>query len=232
MSEFPEELTAVSSADKVAPMMLALCHESSEATGGLFEAGAGWANQWRWERTPGVFFSKKYTAEDVRDRMPQIMDFSQTNEYPTDLLETVSRVFNLWEGLQANPTNTVNINDAKTVLGFMKTYFDSGAELPLKEKVTYHWEIKTEAGVEEYTIAIDNGKGSVAAGKQGKGDATFVLTEADFIKVVTGAINPQVAFLQGKMKIKGNLGKATKFTPQLFPAPTAETLAKYTPSKL
>jgi hypothetical protein len=38
--------------------------------------------------------------------------------------------------------------------------------------------------------------------------------------------------MQGKMKIKGNMAKATKFTPDLFPPPNDENLAKYAPTKL
>jgi len=38
--------------------------------------------------------------------------------------------------------------------------------------------------------------------------------------------------MTGKMKIKGNMAKATKFTPELFPAPTPENLAKYGIAKL
>jgi 3-hydroxyacyl-CoA dehydrogenase/3a,7a,12a-trihydroxy-5b-cholest-24-enoyl-CoA hydratase len=34
------------------------------------------------------------------------------------------------------------------------------------------------------------------------------------------------------MKIKGNMKKATIFTPELFPAPTPENMAKYTSPKL
>jgi 3-hydroxyacyl-CoA dehydrogenase/3a,7a,12a-trihydroxy-5b-cholest-24-enoyl-CoA hydratase len=34
------------------------------------------------------------------------------------------------------------------------------------------------------------------------------------------------------MKIKGNMKKATAFTPDLFPAPTPENLAKYAKAKL
>jgi len=34
--------------------------------------------------------------------------------------------------------------------------------------------------------------------------------------------------MKGQMKIKGNMGKATKFTPDLFPPPTPENIAKYT----
>jgi len=38
--------------------------------------------------------------------------------------------------------------------------------------------------------------------------------------------------MQGKMRIKGNMAKAQKFTPELFPAPTPETMAKYAGAKL
>jgi len=34
------------------------------------------------------------------------------------------------------------------------------------------------------------------------------------------------------MKIKGNMKKATLFTPELFPAPTPENIAKYLKPKL
>jgi len=34
------------------------------------------------------------------------------------------------------------------------------------------------------------------------------------------------------MKIKGNLGKATKFTPDLFPPPTPENIAKFQKANL
>lgn len=34
------------------------------------------------------------------------------------------------------------------------------------------------------------------------------------------------------MKIKGNMKKATAFTPGLFPAPTPENIAKYSKAKL
>ncbi len=34
------------------------------------------------------------------------------------------------------------------------------------------------------------------------------------------------------MKIRGNMGKANKFTPELFPPPTPENIAKYTKANL
>lgn len=38
--------------------------------------------------------------------------------------------------------------------------------------------------------------------------------------------------MQGKMKIKGNMAAASKFTPDLFPPPTEENKAKYAVAKM
>lgn len=82
-----------------------------------------------------------------------------------------------------------------------------------------------------YEIDLKNGQGDVHQRKPASPDAMFTMLDGDFDKVCKGTLNPQIAFMQGKMKIKGNMAAATKFTPELFPPPTPENMAKYADRK-
>ena len=126
---------------------------------------------------------------------------------------------------------------ADQIFGMMATYLSQGLGKDVVAKVAaiFSFEItKTKGGKVEgiYEIDLKNGQGAVRKGKPAAADATFTMTEADFEAVCLGKLNPQMAFMQGKMKIKGNMAKATKFTPELFPPPTAENLVKYVAAKL
>ncbi|KAF7155127.1 hypothetical protein CNMCM5623_006554 [Aspergillus felis] len=57
------------------------------------------------------------------------------------------------------------------------------------------------------------GKGAAPAG--GKADVTLSLSDADFASLVSGKANAQRLFMGGKLKIKGNIMKATKMEPVL-----------------
>ncbi|EEH09227.1 oleate-induced peroxisomal protein [Histoplasma capsulatum G186AR] len=57
------------------------------------------------------------------------------------------------------------------------------------------------------------GKGAAPAG--GKADVTLQLSDADFASLVSGKANAQRLFMAGKLKIKGNVMKATKMEPIL-----------------
>jgi hypothetical protein len=52
--------------------------------------------------------------------------------------------------------------------------------------------------------------GKVAAGTSPGAKCTVVATEADFLAIVNGKLNPQMAFMSGKLKIQGDMGLAMK----------------------
>ena len=123
------------------------------------------------------------------------------------------------------------------IFGMMATYLSQGLGKDVVPKVqaVFCFEITTKKGgpIEAiFEIDLKNGQGLCKKGRPEKADATFTMTDEDFEKVCLGTLNPQMAFIQGKMKIKGNMGKATKFTPDLFPPPTPENMAKYVAAKL
>ncbi|OMJ81189.1 hypothetical protein SteCoe_18364 [Stentor coeruleus] len=94
-----------------------------------------------------------------------------------------------------------------------------GKDLVAKIGAVFHFEILSAPGANPawFTVDLKNGNGAIAKGKQGTADATFTLADDDLIAISNGTLNPQVAFMQGKMKIKGNMAKATKFTPDVLP---------------
>ncbi|XP_066996706.1 sterol carrier protein 2 [Anabrus simplex] len=86
----------------------------------------------------------------------------------------------------------------------------------LIEKVRgiYAFKVKNgPGGVEGYWIVnAKTGKGSVQYNGKAKPDVTFIIDDTDVVDLISGKLNPQKAFFQGKIKIQGNMGLAMKLT--------------------
>ena len=94
-----------------------------------------------------------------------------------------------------------------------------GAAVLAKVGCIYHFEIRKDKSSKPETITVDlkNGNGKITFSKEGKADATFVMLDENFAKLFEGKLKPQDAFMNGKMKIKGNMAKAMKFNPSVLP---------------
>merc|ERR1712195_452652 len=92
-----------------------------------------------------------------------------------------------------------------------------GADIVKQVGCVYAFEIREKKGgaPTTYTIDLKNGNGSITEGI--KPDSTFVMLDADFIKLAQGKLKAQDAFMQGKMKIRGNMKAALKLKPEIFP---------------
>jgi len=82
----------------------------------------------------------------------------------------------------------------------------------------FAFQIKNSAGEEKTWYADlketgNIGEGAAPSGK--KADVTLVLSDENFQKLVAGQANAQKLFMSGKLKVKGNVMKATKLEPIL-----------------
>jgi 3-hydroxyacyl-CoA dehydrogenase/3a,7a,12a-trihydroxy-5b-cholest-24-enoyl-CoA hydratase len=122
------------------------------------------------------------------------------------------------------------------VFALIKNYLATGEGKHLIQKVNgiFQMDIIDKKGgkvVKQWTIDLKNGSGACKEGPDDKNSASFTVSDEDFVQMCHGKLNPQMAFIQGKMKIKGSMSLATKFTPELFPKPTPENIKKYSTAK-
>lgn len=83
-------------------------------------------------------------------------------------------------------------------------------ELVEKTKAVYAFEVTGDQAGKWY-IDLKNGNGSCGQGDPPtSADATFAMDGNNFFKMFTGAIKPTTAFMTGKLKISGDMGKALK----------------------
>mmetsp|Transcript_1527 Transcript_1527/g.2026 ORF Transcript_1527/g.2026 Transcript_1527/m.2026 type:complete len:242 (+) Transcript_1527:111-836(+) len=76
----------------------------------------------------------------------------------------------------------------------------------------YQFEISKGNTKQSWTVDLKNGKGSVKPGVAEKADCVLTLGDDDFVGMMQGKLNSQQLFMQGKLKIKGNMGIAMKLS--------------------
>ncbi|XP_053394747.1 sterol carrier protein 2-like isoform X3 [Mercenaria mercenaria] len=86
-----------------------------------------------------------------------------------------------------------------------------GANIVKKMKGVFCFRVKNADGKEGiWVVDAKNGAGSVSYGGPAKGDVTILMGDEDMLNLMSGKLNPQSAFFQGKLKIQGNMGLAMK----------------------
>lgn len=87
----PPDLFAQLKPEYITPLVIKLCDEGSEDTGLLFEAGAGWIGQVRWERSKGKSFNVQESglqAEQLLAHWAEVTDF-RAADHPANAQEAL-----------------------------------------------------------------------------------------------------------------------------------------------
>ena len=73
----------------------------------------------------------------------------------------------------------------------------------------YRFDLSGEGGG-EYHIVLKDGKGEAGAGAPENPNTTISMAASDFVGMATGTMNPMLAFMGGKLKVKGDMALAMK----------------------
>ena len=101
----------------------------------------------------------------------------------------------------------------------VKELFDNMPSTFQKEAATgmnvvYQFDITGDGGAKYHADIVD-GELSVIEGQHESPSITITMTASDYIDLSTGKLNGQMAFMTGKIKIKGDLSLAMKM-PKIF----------------
>ncbi|HEX9288435.1 MAG TPA: SCP2 sterol-binding domain-containing protein [Anaeromyxobacteraceae bacterium] len=78
-----------------------------------------------------------------------------------------------------------------------------------KINAIYQFNISGPAGG-QWSVDCTKPGGAVSTGQASDAKCTVSCTDADFLNIVNGKLNPQMAFMSGKLKIQGDMGLAMK----------------------
>lgn len=113
--------------------------------------------------------------------------------------------------IAANPENFKVYKYMKILEEAMQTDEDKLIE---KVRGVYGFKVRNGPNGDEgyWVINAKEGKGCVTYNGKDKCDVTFTINDEDVADLISGKLNPQKAFFQGKIKIQGNMGLAMKLT--------------------
>jgi putative sterol carrier protein len=99
-------------------------------------------------------------------------------------------------------------SSCKQVFEQMPSHFKKEAAQGLN--AVYQFDISGEGGG-KWQISINNDKCDIKEGAHPSPNVTISMAAQDYLDMAAGKLNPQMAFMSGKLRISGDMGLALRF---------------------
>ncbi|HMK33671.1 MAG TPA: SDR family NAD(P)-dependent oxidoreductase [Desulfomonilaceae bacterium] len=191
----------------VAPLVVYLCSEQCPVTGAVYNAGMGCFSRVAVMTGPGAVVGDGTvvpTPEDVASNMKDIASLHGAVEMHT-LTEALSAMMDAFKPAeQSKPAQT----EALTVKGV----FARMGEAFLAEKAggvdaVFQYRISGAAGG-DWHVTIKDRTCRIGEGTHASATTTILMSDEDFLSLISGKLNAMQAYTSGKLKIQGDLMKS------------------------
>ncbi|HHY21351.1 MAG TPA: SCP2 sterol-binding domain-containing protein [Bacilli bacterium] len=94
-------------------------------------------------------------------------------------------------------------------LSSLKEKMNANPKFITEMNSTYQFELSgNEKGI--FQIVFANGEVDVVQGEHFEAKCSMTLSDKNFLKLINNQLNPTMAYMTGKLKVKGDLGLALK----------------------
>jgi len=118
-----------------------------------------------------------------------------------------SRIMSAIQSQLASPMGAEVIRKLQAKFKFIIKPSPAQTQQGMNDPIQFILDLKTPPGTVKEPSSNDDRE---------KVDTTFTLTDDNFVAMAMGKLNPQVAFLSGKLKLGGNLPKAMSFNANIL----------------
>ena len=203
----PPDLADKLKPEFIAPLVLYLCSEQCPVTGAIYNAGMGYYNRVALMTGSGVQLhggTEIPTPEDVAKNIGKITSLEGAAEYH-DALTALGKL------VEPGPAQAVSQPQPTKKLT-VKGIFDRITESFQADKaagidVVFQYCISGPEGG-DWNVSVRNGVCEAAQGIHSSPTTTILMSDEDFLSMISGKLNAMQAFTSGKLKIQGDLMKS------------------------
>jgi putative sterol carrier protein len=204
----PPEVLAHATPEKVASMVLMLCSDACQSSGGVFNCGMGYVSRAAIITAPGTQIGDVQappTPEQIHAHWHQINSLQNGREFD-NAQEAVMALFAPADPTTppaddvSSPTSTVAEIFAK-----MPDAFNAAAAQDIRAVFQFH--ISGQGGGDWFCV-IEDEACSITAGTHAQPVCTLTMDAEDFVALAGGRLSAMQAFTAGKLKIAGDIIKS------------------------